>query len=147
MDLAITQNIGMRLSRVPAGARKLCRARNPQLVCCKATCAHLHLTYAHRIGALLGDVVNAKESLLHGLPVQVIANLDGNAMIVGPRVHVQGLRQIRQILLPDPFEIGDIGASLLDELRHSLHRRYAGQTKWRRWAGDRRAWCCSLRIA
>ena len=81
------------------------------------------MTVAHRIAAHLGDVVNAIESLLNRLAVQVIADLDGNAVLVGPRGEFQGFRQVRQVLLAKPFQIGDVGPSLLDERRHGLHRR------------------------
>jgi hypothetical protein len=69
------------------------------------------LTETDGVGALFGNVVNAKESLLNQLAIQVVANLDGNTMIVRPRIHLEGLGQVGEILLPDPFEVGGNGTS------------------------------------
>ena len=44
-------------------------------------------------------------------------------MLVGPGSQFQSLCQIGQVLLSKPFQIGDVGTSLLDERRHGLNRR------------------------
>jgi len=85
------------------------------------------LTETDGVGALFGDVVNTEESLLNRLAIQVVADLDGNTMIVGPRIHLEGLGQVREILLPDPFEVGSIRANLLDEPCQILDWRYGGR--------------------
>ena len=113
---------------MPAGARMLCSATNPQLVCCKAPCGHAVLANAHSVGADLGDVVDTEESFFNRFAVEVVTDFDGNAMLVGPhRVQFQGLAQVRQVLLANPLEVLDIGARFLDEQGHCLHCRHRSQ--------------------